>query len=214
MNKKIISLTNVNVRGALGGAVHSVLPQFSIDFVGDGPFYHSGLRWWRIHDGFIADETPLTPLVYFLKDESAFDWMFAFVLSQEGGIVSDPNDKGGITKYGIAQKFNPKVDVPNLSIEQAREIYRVSYYAPLNVESLPFDLALSCFDLAVNGGVATAMNVLKGVKTASEFNETRRNYYRSLKQFPLYGQAWLNRVDALEFFLEKMSHDRDFTISA
>jgi len=214
MNKKLIALTNVNVRDALGGSVHSVLPQFSIDFATDGPFFHAGLRWWRIHDGFVADETPSTPLVYFLQDESAFDWMFAFVLSQEGGFVDDPNDKGGATKYGVAQKFNPGVDVPNLSIEQAREIYHKSYYAPLNVESLPFDLALACFDLAVNGGVGTAMNILKGVETAGEFNEVRRNYYKSLKQFPLYGQAWLNRVDALEFFLDKMSHDGDFKISA
>jgi lysozyme family protein len=29
----------------------------------------------------------------------------------------------------------------------------------------------------------------------AKFSETRREYYRSLKSFPIFGKGWLNRVD-------------------
>jgi lysozyme family protein len=29
----------------------------------------------------------------------------------------------------------------------------------------------------------------------NKFSEVRRDYYRSLKNFPIFGKGWLNRVD-------------------
>jgi lysozyme family protein len=29
----------------------------------------------------------------------------------------------------------------------------------------------------------------------AKFSESRREYYRSLKNFPIFGKGWLNRVD-------------------
>lgn len=40
----------------------------------------------------------------------------------------EANDPGGWTKFGIAQKFHPDVDVKNLSLPAATEIYRVEYW--------------------------------------------------------------------------------------
>jgi lysozyme family protein len=34
-----------------------------------------------------------------------------------------------------------------------------------------------------------------GTTLIAKFSETRREYYRSLKTFPIFGKGWLNRVD-------------------
>ena len=49
-------------------------------------------------------------------------------LELEGGYVNDPNDSGGQTKYGISKKAYPDLDIPNLTIAQAMEIYRKDYW--------------------------------------------------------------------------------------
>ena len=50
---------------------------------------------------------------------SAFD----FVLGREGGYVNDPHDPGGETNFGITKRDHPDLDIKNLSIKKAREIY-------------------------------------------------------------------------------------------
>ena len=37
-------------------------------------------------------------------------------------------DRGGLTKYGIAQASHPKVDIANLTLEGATEIYQTEYW--------------------------------------------------------------------------------------
>jgi hypothetical protein len=65
----------------------------------------------------------------------AFDQGLAIALAYEtsgdvegGALHNNPNDRGGVTKYGIAQNFNPEVDVENLTLTQAVEHYRAKYW--------------------------------------------------------------------------------------
>jgi lysozyme family protein len=37
-----------------------------------------------------------------------------------------------------------------------------------------------------------------GTNLIAKFSETRREYYRSLKTFPIFGRGWLARVDREE----------------
>jgi lysozyme family protein len=37
-----------------------------------------------------------------------------------------------------------------------------------------------------------------GTNLIAKFSETRREYYRSLKTFPIFGKGWLARVDREE----------------
>ena len=53
-----------------------------------------------------------------------FDSAFTIILGSEGGYVNDPRDSGGETKYGIAKKFYPNLDIKNLTVEQAKAIYK------------------------------------------------------------------------------------------
>ena len=82
-------------------------------------------------------------------------------LHHEGGYVNDPKDLGGETKYGITKRFYPDVDIKNLTIEQAVEIYKKDYWDKNKVESLPQNLWHIYFDMCVNMGKRTAVKVLQ-----------------------------------------------------
>ena len=83
------------------------------------------------------------------------------VLHHEGGYVNYPKDLGGETKYGITKRFYPDVDIKNLTIEQATEIYKKDYWDKNKVESLPQNLWHIYFDMCVNMGKRTAVKVLQ-----------------------------------------------------
>ncbi|HEU4600511.1 MAG TPA: glycosyl hydrolase 108 family protein [Steroidobacteraceae bacterium] len=88
---------------------------------------------------------------------SAFDEAFRVVIGHEGGLVDDPRDAGGLTKYGISQRQYPGEDIRNLTLERAKELYRRDYWARVRGDELPFPAALALFDYAVNSGVETAI---------------------------------------------------------
>ena len=90
-----------------------------------------------------------------------FDEIIEQVLEHEGGYVNDPTDLGGETKYGITKRFYPDVDIKNLTVEQAKEIYRKDYWDKNRVESLPQNLWHIFFDMCVNMGRRTAVKVLQ-----------------------------------------------------
>jgi len=91
------------------------------------------------------------------------DWEtgIAFVLKMEGGLTDDPNDPGGLTNFGISQKAYPSVDIRNLTVEGAREIYHRDYWIPCQCDELPTPFAISVFDTAVNQGVTKAKRLLQ-----------------------------------------------------
>mgnify|MGYP003149201708 FL=1 len=53
------------------------------------------------------------------------------VLHREGGakITRDPDDPGGLTKFGISKRSNPDVDIENLSEDDAVLIYLEKYWS-------------------------------------------------------------------------------------
>lgn len=83
------------------------------------------------------------------------------VFGSEGGYVNNPNDPGGETKYGITKRDYPHLDIRNLTLEQAGEIYRKNYWEPCHAPSLPRGLDLAVFDMAVNCGVRNAVTHLQ-----------------------------------------------------
>ena len=91
----------------------------------------------------------------------SFEEIIEQVLEHEGGYVNDPKDLGGETKYGITKRFYPDVDIKNLTIEQATEIYKKDYWDKNKVESLPQNLWHIYFDMCVNMGKRTAVKVLQ-----------------------------------------------------
>jgi lysozyme family protein len=82
-----------------------------------------------------------------------FDPAFDFMIHHEGGYVHDPADAGGETKYGISKRSYPNVDVANLTIESAKQIYRRDFWDPQPYGKISAQLvANKIFDMSVNMG--------------------------------------------------------------
>ena len=77
------------------------------------------------------------------------------------GYVNIPQDRGGLTKYGIAKNANPQVNVQNLDLSQAMQVYFNSYWLPSKCELIPYPIQIMHFDAAVNHGVKTACKMLQ-----------------------------------------------------
>lgn len=81
------------------------------------------------------------------------------VLKHEGGYVKNPADPGGETKFGISKRAYPHLDIKNLTIEQAKQIYRRDYWRYDAIHDQ--QVATKVFDLAVNMGPARAHRLLQ-----------------------------------------------------
>lgn len=92
---------------------------------------------------------------------SSFDDAFNVVVSSEGGYVNDPKDPGGETKFGISKRSYPKVDIKNLTLGQAKAIYKRDYWDKVNGDALPHEVGLIVFDAAVNSGPRIAVEWLQ-----------------------------------------------------
>lgn len=149
-----------------------------------------------------------------------FERSFEKVVGHEGGYVNDPKDPGGETKYGICKASYPDLDIKNLTIEDAKEIYLDDYWIKSCCDKIPLDLAYPVFDCAVNQGVGTAIKLLQkslslktdgivGSATLSklksiskgealvvkrDFLTERALKYTKTKNFDRFGRGWLRRV--------------------
>jgi lysozyme family protein len=140
----------------------------------------------------------------------AFERAFAKVLKFEGKkYVADDAGKGP-TKFGINKTANPDVDVANLTLDEAKQIYKKRYWDRIGGDAIAAtnpQLATIAFDAAVNQGVKPALNMLD--KSGGEPNKLlalRQQRYIDLaandpskKQF-LGG--WTNRVASLQSDLQ------------
>ncbi len=77
------------------------------------------------------------------------------------GYVNIPQDRGGLTKYGVAQNANPRVDVQNLNLAGAMRVYFDSYWTTAKCAQIPYPVQIMHFDAAVNHGVGTAAKMLQ-----------------------------------------------------
>lgn len=90
-----------------------------------------------------------------------FDEAVEQVLKHEGGYVNDPDDAGGETNYGISKRAYPDLDIANLTIEDAKNIYEKDYWEKAKCHLLPFELRYIHFDTAVNMGISRANKILQ-----------------------------------------------------
>jgi lysozyme family protein len=150
----------------------------------------------------------------------AFARALDFVLLREGGYSNDSADSGGETKYGISKKAHPDIDIKNLTIKQAGEIYRSQYWEPNWCDQLPYWAALAMFDTSVNMGRHHAIVCLQKAadlrddgKLSPELIRTIKHLepkdgladylsyrlvrYAGLKSWPRFGRGWARRCALL-----------------
>ncbi len=76
----------------------------------------------------------------------------------EGGYSDREADRGGKTKYGISQRSYPDLDIANLTVEEARDIYYRDFWKPFLLEEfIRQSVAEEFFDTGVNMGPSSAI---------------------------------------------------------
>lgn len=102
-----------------------------------------------------------------------FDEAFDRLLGHEGGYSDHLADKGGKTMWGVTERVarahgytGPMRDFPR---NQAKAIYRKSYWEPVKADQLPKHIRFDVFDGAVNNGVKQSIKWLQqAVGTSSD----------------------------------------------
>ena len=195
-------ITPANVRREPNGEIVGRLTHGARVVIIGGPIERNNLTWWQVRNGlsgWVAEDAPNRAVLLDKWDDTPFGKAMGFVLLHEGGESNIEADSGGYTKWGIASRYNPGVPVAQLTLDQAKKIYRDKYWTPCGADKLPWPLALTVFDMAVNAGVGTALNLLQAVgNDFTAYNGARRSYYHSLSTFVHFGQGWLNRVSEVE----------------
>lgn len=146
-----------------------------------------------------------------------FDEAFDRLIGHEGRYVDNKNDPGGETNWGISKRSYPDVDIKNLTIDGAKEIYLRDFWKRINADSLPDGVAYQLFDFAVNSGIETAVRYLQralGVaddghwgpvsqaaadKTSESdmimlLNAERLDFMTRLKNWPDASRGWARRI--------------------
>lgn len=113
-----------------------------------------------------------------LDSSSRFEIAIKNVLEAEGGYVNDPSDSGGETKFGISKRSYPDIDIKNLTIDHAKEIYKKDFWdnkACDKIESL--ELSVKVFDSSVNIGEKPTVILLQRALRACNVNVIEDGIY-------------------------------------
>ena len=146
-----------------------------------------------------------------------FDDAFEALIGHEGGYVNDPRDPGGETKFGISKRTYKSVDIKNLTLDQAKAIYRRDYWAPAGCDNLPEAVRFDVFDAAVNSGLGQAIRFLQRAAGVADdgrlgpvslaaiqamdaglfrarFNGTRLKFMTDQPTWDRFGKGWARRI--------------------
>lgn len=146
-----------------------------------------------------------------------FQRAVALILDLEGGdtVTDDPNDPGGVTKYGISQRAYPNENIRSLTQEQAEFLYKRDYWDAVCGDEIRWPVNLMLFDSAVNQGPGTAIRLLQrslrlyedgvigpvtlaaanrlGARGIAAVMATRMMHYTRSTKFSHYGNGWFAR---------------------
>ena len=140
---------------------------------------------------------------------SSFGEFIDGLIEREGGdkLVNDPRDPGGLTKYGISARSFPGVDIAELSLADAKRLYRLHYWNPLRLDDMPQVLAVQLFDHGVNRGLTAPARLLQrlvgavtdgriGPKTLAKLGEaiTNEGGYDATRAVSLAREFALGRI--------------------
>jgi lysozyme family protein len=98
---------------------------------------------------------------------------FEYLLKHEDGYVNDKADPGGETNSGISKRSYPNLDIKNLTLEQAKEIYFRDFWAKCKCEDIEDEnIATKFFDLAVHTGIPQAVKLIQRALRAAGISVT------------------------------------------
>lgn len=149
------------------------------------------------------------------------------LLKDEGGYSNDPSDRGGATNFGITiadyRKYvksnaNP-LDVKNMTVDQAKTIYKSKYWDALKGDSLPSGVDYTCFDYGVNSGLGRPRKALQkfkslqGTKLIDAINDERTAFLQAIGvgKNAKFLKGWLARVNRVRNYSKVLATKKDVT---
>ncbi|WP_085025302.1 glycoside hydrolase family 108 protein [Ensifer aridi] len=111
----------------------------------------------------------------------------------EGGYSNRKSDRGGPTKYGVTHttlaahrdvKAVTADQVKAMSLEEAEDIYRRSYWGQSGGDILPPGLDYAVFDFGVNSGPARAVKTLQKVVGVREDGHVGEQTLAAVRKYP------------------------------
>lgn len=181
-----------------------------------------------------SPSTPLPPAAassLVRRHPSEVAWAFLSSPDVEGGgkIHNVKGDPGGTTKWGFAQRYNPDIDVRDLTYETAYSRFRLQYWNRGHCDELPFQVAVPFVVFAFNADFDDAIPALQRavytkvdgvmgpatIKAAWAMYEKYGNKlcndvlsYQALKYAtgnPKFMRGWFVRLFATRAFVERES---------
>jgi lysozyme family protein len=148
------------------------------------------------------------------------------LLKDEGGYTNNPNDSGGPTNFGITlgdykkyiDKNGTAVDVKNMTVAQAKAIYKPKYWDALGCDSLASGVDYMCFNYGVISGLGRPRKALQRFKSLKGsdlidaiYNE-QVTFFKSISggKNAVFLKGWLaraSRVKSYSHFLNANSKD-------
>lgn len=159
-----------------------------------------------------------------------FEKAFDRLIGHEGKFTVNPKDDGNWTggkqgrgelkgtKFGIAAKTYPHLDIKNLTLDQAKAIYREDFWDVIG--NAHGSIKFQVFDAAVNHGRGNAIRILQravqaaddgawGPRSQAALNQMqdlrghndvllrflafRFKFWASLSKFDTFGRGWTDR---------------------
>ena len=100
-----------------------------------------------------------------------FEDAFARLITVEAGYVNHPDDPGGATRWGVTERvaraYGYTGDMFDYPLEEAKKVYKASYWNMPRVDDLPEPIRYDVFDAAVNSGITQATKWLQAACTVT-----------------------------------------------
>ena len=146
-----------------------------------------------------------------------FDVAFDRLMLHEGGYVNDEKDPGGETKFGISKRSYPSEDIPNMTKDRAKALFRRDFWDKVDGDTLQDGVAFQAADFAYHSGPSVAVRYLQralgvaddgdwgpasqAAADAADEHDTimlliaeRIDYMTRLKNWPNHGKGWARRM--------------------
>jgi lysozyme family protein len=142
------------------------------------------------------------------RDDAVFAWAVGIVLVREG-VIGDGDgfsdrSEDGLTRYGVAQRAWPQIDVRSLTREGAVAFYRKEFWDFLHCGEMPPPIAISLFDSAVNQGRAPAARMIQSVVRVAQDGAIGPHTLAAIRQQdPIECVAWFSTLRVLRYVLTR-----------
>lgn len=156
--------------------------------------------------------------------EFAYNFMAPHEYTHTNFLSKDPNDPGGVTKYGISKRAYPDLDIENLTKEEAKYLTWRDYWEKTNLDLINSkEVGASLLDFFFHSGVdevlriqkllrnefgknisldrflgpqtATAINSINPKEFGISLNNTRLKYLKSLKVWDSFKNGFTKRLE-------------------